>query len=154
MFARIKMCFVVGRDRTPNAAAHRNERENGSFQGQLDARVPRGNRGRPLADRQLHRKRQISLVSHHLCENKPGVGRQPEPAFGRIATAQCRPHRANQKGIGSQAKGEIKNRDSQRNRRLRFANFSRLDFLTINLLSTESCSIRTSIVRFRPIRNL
>jgi hypothetical protein len=107
MFARINICFVVGRDRTPNAAAHWSERENGPLQGQSDAGVPCGDRGRSLADRELYRKRQISLVCHHLCEDKPGVGRQPEPAFRRLAAPQCRAHRANQESTGSQAKGEI-----------------------------------------------
>lgn len=108
MFATIKICFVVGRDRTPNAAAHRGERESGARQGRFNARMPCGNRGRSLADRQLYRKRPISLLSYHLCKNQPGIGRKSEPAFGRIAAPQCRPHRADQEGSGSQAKGAIK----------------------------------------------
>lgn len=146
MFARINICFVVGRDRTPNAAAHWSERENGTLQGQSDARMPCGDRGRSLADCELHRKRQISLVSPHLCENMPSFGRQPKPAFGRLAAAQCRAHRANQEGIGSQATGEIKNRARFRGRRSHFAFPACIGrecptawhpFVTINFLSTE-----------------
>lgn len=104
MFATMKTCFEVGRDGTPNVAAYRIERESGSLQGQFDAGMPCGDRGRPLADRKLYRKRKVSIVSHHLCQNQPGTGDKPKPPFGRVAPAQCRAHRAHQKGIGSQAK--------------------------------------------------
>jgi hypothetical protein len=135
MFARIKICFVVWRDRTPNASAHRGEHQNGSIQSQFDAGVPCGNCRRSLANSQLHRKRQISLVSHHLCENKPGVGRQPELAFGRLAAAQCRAHRANQEGVGAQASGEIMNPGLFPSHRSYFDKFFRRDFVTKKLFA-------------------
>ena len=125
------MCFEVWRDGTPNTAAHRCERENGSLQSQFDAGMPCGDRRHPLADRQLHRERQVSFIGHHFFKNKPGVRRKPEPTFGRLANAQSRTHRTHQEGIGSQATGEIKNHGCCRGFRAGFAKAFR-PYLTRN----------------------
>src|ERR1035438_2486837 len=106
MFASIKMCFEVWRDGTPNTAAHRSERESGSHQSEFDPRMPCGNRRYSLADRELHRKRQVPRFTHYVCKIEPGFGRQPEPAFGRLPATQCRAHRTDQKGAGEEAEAE------------------------------------------------
>ena len=54
MFASAKICFVVGRDGTPNSAAHRRERESRPFGGGTNAGMPGGNHGCSLADGQPH----------------------------------------------------------------------------------------------------
>ena len=76
-----------------------------------------------------------------LCENKPSVGRQPEPAFGRLAATQCRAHGTNQEGIGAQAKGEIKNDDRSREVDLISTTILRPDFVRKNCLQRRKKGI-------------
>jgi hypothetical protein len=118
----------VRRDRTPNAAADRGERESGSLQSQFDARMPCGNRRHSLADRQLHRKRKISGFHRHLYKVEPGIRGQRQSAARRFATLKSRPHRTDQKGDGTKTEAEgIKNRDRHRALRSCLAKYFRSD---------------------------
>jgi len=91
-------------DRTANVAAHRRERENGSFEGEPYSRMPRGACGRPLADRELHRKWKISLFRHHLVQGQPSTRNQPKPPLRRLARARHGANGENQKVAGAETK--------------------------------------------------
>ena len=106
MFATQNFCFLVRRDRTSNAAAHRGERESGSRQSQHDAGVPCGNRGHSLADRQPHRKREISCFCRDLRKIEPSVRSQHQSFARRFAAPESRPHRAHQTRIGTKTETE------------------------------------------------
>jgi len=106
MFASAKICFVVGRDRTPNAATDRGERESGSHSGQHDTGMPCGDCGRSLADRQLHRERKISRFDRHLHKIKPSTRSECQSVARRFASPESRPHYADQKGVGNKTETE------------------------------------------------
>jgi hypothetical protein len=93
-------------DRTPNAAAHRNERESGSNQSQFDSGMSRGNRRHPLADRQLHRKWEIPSFRHYILKVEPGLGSQCQRVARRTTGLESRTHCANQTGTGKKTEAE------------------------------------------------
>lgn len=115
------------RDRSPDAPAYRCERESGSLQSESHARVPCGDRGRPLADGELHRKWPISLINRHFRKNFSSAWRQSEQPLGRLAAYESGACQSDQESNGSEAQAEKINFDCNwdkkgyNNRNLRFS---------------------------------